>query len=150
MYRFVPATLDHVDEIVRDMDPLIREELSFFSDNSFTQTVTKIIKEADEAWVAANDDGIICLFSVRRPYLLSDVGYAGLITTYRVHQHKRNFLLGAKISVREWKKKYAILTSYIPEALPKFVRWAEWLGFTVFPAQPLGRKQFSIHKIEMR
>jgi hypothetical protein len=150
MYRFPRATLDHVDAFVRDMDPLIKKELHLFSDRPIRETTEKTVTEAEEAWVAEDDDGPICLFSIRRPFLLSDIGIASLITTHRVHRHKRDFLRGAKLTIKTWKHRYPIIMSYVPQGTPKLVRWAEWLGFEIFPAERLGPKDNLIHKIEMR
>ena len=150
MYRFVVAKEEYIPAIVANISPDIKKELQLLRDCDVEETIRDCIVNADEAWVALNEEGIICLFGITRPSLLSEKGFPWLITTNLVKKHKKNLLKGARISIKYWLTKYESLENYIPVGLDRLLKWARWAGFTVYPAEAIGLKGKLVHRIEMR
>ena len=150
MYRFVVAKEEHILGIIANISPDIKKELQLLRDCDVEETIRDCIVNADEAWVALNEEGIICLFGITRPSLLSEKGFPWLITTNLVKKHKKNLLKGARISIKYWLTKYESLENYIPVGLDRLLKWVQWAGFTVYPAEAVGLQGKLVHRIEMR
>jgi hypothetical protein len=150
MYEFIPATEDHVQPLIDNINPDIAREMKLLKDIPLKKSVSSCISRSSEAWTALYNGEVICIFGIRCKSLLSRTAYPWLLTTNLVKDHKRNFLKGAKISINKWLESYDVLENYIPAGLDKLVRWVEWAGFVVEPSKPVGQKGRFLHRIEMR
>tara|TARA_Y100000310_G_C20400329_1_gene677100 strand:+ start:312 stop:767 length:456 start_codon:yes stop_codon:yes gene_type:complete len=133
MYKFIPAQKEHVPALLENITPEIRDELKALRYGDIAQRVENIIAQANEAWSAFDDEGLICIFGIQRFSLVSDKGAPWLLTTKRVKKHKRNFLKGAQITLDYWFKRYTVLENYIPTGFNHLLKWVKWAGFTVDP-----------------
>ena len=150
MYRFIPAVAEHASLIVSNLNQDIEGEMKAISPKPVDEFIADAIHRSDDVWSAFDEEGIICIFGIRRPHLLSDRGVPWLITSNLIHKHKRDFLKGAKITLAHWLTQYDVLENWIPMGFPRLLRWLEWAGFTVFDAEPYGVKRQFFYRIEKR
>jgi len=148
MYRFIPADVTHIEPLLENITPDVKEELIALKGEDVYDTIKQCIEEADEAWTAFGSEGLICIFGVRGTSILGGKAFPWLLTTTLVQKHKRNFLKGAKLSIDHWFRQYDVLENFIPAGFDRLLKWLKWAGFTVYPAVPVGTRL--LHRIEMR
>ena len=148
-YRFERSTKEDAAEIMERLDKEIVAQLYDFRPFDTEEMIVDLIESSEEAWSVFNDTGILVIFGIIRPSLLTDKGWPWLISSTEIGKHKRNLMKGCVIVVEYWLKQYSVLENYIPTGFSRFLRWAEWNGFTVHePVHGTGGRLF--HRVEKR
>lgn len=150
MYRFIPTTEEHIRELIYRIRYEDQMEIDAISGNRLGIVIRESVERSDEAWTAFDDEGIIAIFGVGRFSLLSDKACPWAVTTNLVEKHKKDFAKATKIALNYWLNKYEELENYVDARYTRAIRWLDWAGFTVYPAQPYGAFGQLFHKVTMR
>lgn len=149
-YRFIPVKEEHINKIIKFISPEIRNELETLSSLPFDVSIKKNVEDSVECWVGFRGKEILCMFGISSYTLLSDTGFPWLITTRNAKRHKKALLIGTKVALVYWLKKYSTLENFIPASFEKAIRWLRWAGFTIYPPEPIGVSGQLIHRVVLR
>jgi hypothetical protein len=103
-YRFERSTKEDAAEIMERLDKEIVAQLYDFRPFDTEEMIVDLIESSEEAWSVFNDSGILVIFGIIRPSLLTDKGWPWLISSTEIGKHKRNLMKGCVITVgrMEW------------------------------------------------
>lgn len=149
-YDIVPARRAHVGLIA----PYIRKddiaELASLTSLPVDGILEQHVGRSMEAYTAMADGVPFCIFGVAQATFFSEEAVPWLLTSVELEKHKKAFLIGSRLFVKEVLKTYPLLVNHVDARYTKALRWAKWLGFTVFPAAPYGIAGEPFHRIELR
>lgn len=103
-----------------------------------------------DAFTAWQDDKLLCMSGVYRASPVSNRGCPWLLTTNDMKANPRALLHYSKQAVTGWLDEFLILTQMVDARYEQSVRWAKWVGFTVYPPEPFGPLDLPFHRIEIR
>lgn len=148
------ATLEHA----RALAPLLRpEDVAEVVAAGYAnglEAVEASVREAEIAWaVMVRHDGqeeVAALYGARgigRASMLTgpEVGEIWFLTGRRFPKHPRAMMGVARLAMKLMLRSYPVLFNVIDARYEAAVRWARWLGFTVWPALPYGPQGLPFH-----
>ena len=133
-YNIVHAYEYDAEILLRDIHPDIKKELDILSNLNTLDLIKENIQTADDAWSVFEGEQILCIFGVGQRTLLSDTGIPWMLTTTYIKQHTRNLLIGTKVVLDYWMKRYNKLENFVPSTFTSSIRWLKWAGFTIEPS----------------
>lgn len=80
--------------------------------------------------------------------LLPPAGVPWMLATRQLPQHARPFLRESVRWLREQQDRYELLFNYVGAWHTRSIRWLDWLGFTVYPAQSVKGMDEMWYRIE--
>jgi hypothetical protein len=150
MYAIVPATQEHVAQMLPNVRRDDRYEVMAATGLPVDDILGRCVKNAEMAWAGMVDDEVACIFGVTGASLLSETGYPWLIGTDLIEQHAKPFLRRNRKMVGVMIERYPILKNYVDARNIKAIQWLRWLGFTINPPEPFGMYRMLFHPFEMR
>ena len=149
MYEFVETTSDHIDLLAENMRPEECEELEALTVFDIPAFLKWNLSQSVECWTCFYDGELVAVGGCKKGGSLVDsyvVPWMG--TTPLVNEHKKDFLTCTKLAIKHWTAKYKNLQGVVDVRHTKSIRWAKWLGFTVFPQKVYNGVTYN--KIELR
>lgn len=148
-YKIVPTELSHVELIMPTISPEIVGELTALSSSSCEEIIEKNIRSSIDSWSVFYEGQIVCIFGISTVTLLDNTGYPWLITSTRMKQHLKYFLMCTPIVINYWLKQYESLVQYIPDDFTAGIRWLKWAGFTVGKPVCIGYTDIPISEVRL-
>lgn len=103
---------------------------------------------SSEAWLV---DGVpIAISGVGLPDLLSSFVCPWMLGTTDLIKHPRFVLTSSRQWTAETLAKYGWLRNCVDARHTRSIRWLKHLGFTIYPAAPLGVEQLPFHMNELK
>lgn len=90
-----------------------------------------------------------CIFGVAATSLLDRTGRPWLVSSDDVPNYPTKFLRACKRILPELLAMFPHLENYVDGRYALAIRWLQWLGFTIHPAEPLGPHGVPFHRFEM-
>ena len=91
----------------------------------------------------------VCIFGVAPANLVAGTGCPWMVGTDLLEPHARHFLRACGGVVMEMRADYRILRNWVDARNELAIKWLQWLGFTLQPAQPHGPFGLDFHAFEM-
>lgn len=150
MYAIVPATQDHVAQMLPNVRQADRDEVMASSGQRVEEILGRCVRRAEMAWSGMVDDEVACIFGVEGASLLSETGYPWMIGTDLIERHAKPFLRRNRKMVGVMLERYPYLINYVDARNTKAIEWLRWLGFAILPAEPYGYARLPFHPFEMK
>jgi len=145
IYKIVPATLEHVEELAPKIRKADKQEI-WASDRLLPkEALLRSMRITPSPLVGVANDKVFCMFGVGVPTPLSDIGYPWMLSSDALPKHARKFLREGKKWIEQINNEYEILINFVDSRNKKAIQWLKWLGFSIKEAQPYGPDQIPFH-----
>jgi hypothetical protein len=148
-YSLVKATQAHVDALVANMRQADRDECAAFGLTP-EQSLSKCLGVSRDTIAGLADDEVVALLGTFRSDQYPDIAFVWLQSTTAADRHTKAFARTSKRYVEDLKTKYSRIGNFVDARYEKAVKWIRWLGFEIYPAQPLGPLGVPFHWFEWR
>lgn len=148
--EIVPATADHIRQILPDVRQADIDEFAAFSGQTAEQVLTDGLRFSTRCWAGLADGKAFAIFGVAPGSILGGIGVPWLVSTYHVETHQKAFLRRNKPIIREMLDIYPTLENYVDERNHVAKIWLHWMGFCLQPAAPAGLMNMPFHHFTMR
>lgn len=144
--QVVLATFDHATELaerIRTEDKMEVEALGITVEHALEHGVRR------HAHAFLVDGKVVCIFGLNTPSPWSTHASPWMLTTPLMQE---NGVFFAKSSLKLWKHYltvYETLGNHVDARYTKAIRWLEWCGCTIYPAEPIGPNGELFHYFEM-
>lgn len=146
-YAEVPATVEHAASMAPRMRATDAAEVWAARHVTPLESLVSSVETSTYSRAFLADDLVVCIHGVHTPNLLSDYGIMWALTANEVEDHVVAFLRQSKRFVAEFYPRYRLLLNFVDARHTMAVRWLQWLGFTVYPAEPFGMDKLPFHKV---
>lgn len=145
MLRFVHPHRDKIQYIVDNMRPSDVEELE--ACGWPPESLHQFARES-KAVALVEVGGVPCsLFGVAKVgTLLTFTWSPWMIGSTELNKHRRKLLTQSKRIVQTMQNEFGYLENWVYEGSAESVRYLEWLGFNIEPAEPYGPEGQRFHK----
>ena len=103
-----------------------------------------------QAWTVFAGSTPVCMFGVSVTGLLTSEGAPWMVGTKAIDQHAKVFLLESKLVLQAVLAEWSHLQNWVDARNVRAIRWLQFIGFTIHPAEPYGEQNFPFHRFEMR
>lgn len=143
------ATWDHVTELAETMQELDKLSIKLLTGETPLDGLVDSCRQSlhAEAWML--DGRVAAISGVSKPTLLSDWACPWLLCSDVIRTVPRRFLEATKAWTMDELEQHGKLINYTYTEHKRSLRWLEWLGFTVYPAEPRGPYNALFHKDEL-
>lgn len=149
-YTFSEATFVHAEQLGVRMRKLDAEEVRASGDLSPQEALRVSIQRSAEAWTALYKGEPFAMFGVSPFNPLSTHAVPWLLTREDIFKHRRELIKYSRKVAHHWLDRWPILINYMDAEHEPGLRWAKWVGFEIFPAEPYGPFGKPFHRIELR
>lgn len=104
---------------------------------------------SSKAWVGEMDGKVIVIAGVGHVKEYPWIGVPWMMSTPEMDKHAIAFLRENRWVVDEMCGDYQLLANFVDARNKKAIRWLEWLGFTMMPAEPYGVEGLPFHQFRM-
>jgi hypothetical protein len=126
----VPAHLDHIDWIARNMSDADRAEIAASAGISPRLALVQSLEASAAAWTGlVGDSRPVCMFGVSPIDILGGVGCPWLLTTEELPRHAKTFLKLNREYVPKMLDVFPHLVNWVDVRHEVAIRWLKWLGF---------------------
>jgi hypothetical protein len=147
----VDARLEHIAPIASRVRTPDLEELSALLPVSVEAVLKMSLEASPLACTGLIDGEPVCMFGVVPvSFFAPDEGRPWMVGTSLLDQHAKTFLKGCKPHLDAMRERYAVLENFVDARNVKAIRWLKWLGFTIHPALPMGRRYIPFHRFDLR
>ncbi len=149
----IPAEVCHVRELLeiglREAD--VREVWAS-SKATPEEALNRSFEGATVSWSILLDGECIGMFGVGAMNLLSPVGMPWMLASDMLNDRRawRRFLRESRFHIARMHEMYPVLVNWIDDRNKASLRWAKWVGFKVFDAEPFGPFGLPFHRIERK
>ena len=146
-YEVLPTTVEHVYELAETMRTADQAEIWASGHYTPFEGLCASIRLTDDAHTGLADGQVLCIFGVGKTTLLSPVGHPWMLSSFLVDKHLMAWARGSKGAFKRMTQDSNVLhlKNYVDARYTEAVRWLEWLGFTIHPAEPFGLDQLPFH-----
>lgn len=148
-YEVVTATPEHAAELIANMRQEDTLEVWAMSGQTPEEAVTSCMEKSEEVWASLADGKVLCLFGTARVTFLGDLVCPWMLSTKALPKHARHFVRGSKVVIAYWKERHTHLVNAVDVRYKFAIRWLSWLGFTIHPAEPLGKNGQMFHRVTL-
>lgn len=145
---FIPVEdwhIDYMQQYARDED---RAEVMASHGFEMDEALVHALASAEQAYSLTDDTGIIyCVTGVNPVTLLSDKACAWMLSSVHMKKSPRQLLRHTRGLLDGWNKSWHTLYNMVDARYEQALRWAQWAGFEVMPAVPLGPFSMPFHPI---
>ena len=150
MHEVVPVQEWHIEELSSTMQKEDKDSCWALAHLSPEQGIRLSLKNAVESYTWLADGKVGLIFGVNKHSLLSHKAHPWLLASDLVQEHPRVFLRGCKEWINSAVTKYEWLDNYVDARHIRSIRWLQWMGFTIYPAEPIGIEKMLFHRNEIR
>ena len=147
MIAIEPATFDHVLDLAPRMRAEDRREIWASRLMTPHRALMASIRAAP-AWCWIAGESVQCMFGIvpSRP----GTGIPWLLGSEDLPNRSFSFLRACRPIFSIARQGYALLFNYVDARNRLSLAWLRWLGFSSFPAVPMGPFSLPFHRFEMR
>lgn len=147
-YEIIPATAEHVVELAETMSTECLGEVWASAHYDSWDALVNSIRYTDATWAGLADGRVLCIYGVGKATLLSAVGHPWLLSSFLAPQHTRGLARGSRLAFKHMINTCGVkhLVNHVDARYTVAVRWIEWMGFTVHPAEPFGEEGLPFHR----
>jgi hypothetical protein len=142
-----PATFDHAALLA----PLMRQQdvVEVFAEVGLTpfEALANSIERSDKAFSLLIGDEVGAIWGVLGHEQLQGVGIPWLLTGRAIAKHPRVLLRHSRWGLEQMLELYPLLMTWIDARYRGALRWAEWLGFSIHPVEPIGPHGMPFHRV---
>ena len=149
-YWMRPATWADVEAIVPRIRQADVDELWAIAMSTPADCLRQGLNLSPKSWVGLADDTPLCIFGVTPIAMLGAVGAPWMVGTDDIDQHARGFVKACRGAVQQIFAPYDHLMNFVDARNLRAIRWLKWLGFEIFPAEPMGHEHRLFHRFEMK
>ena len=149
-YEIVPATLEHAEDLAENMREPDVQELWAAAHEYPHPAIVASLAVSRHAKAGFANDSLVCMFGVGSEMICSTVGIPWLLATDELEHYAQPFLRRNRKAVGEMMNGYQMLRNYVDARNATSIRWLQWLGFEILPAEPYGVDGLPFHLFEMR
>lgn len=129
MLDIIPATMEHVDFVIKNITKEDAEEIKAYG-ITVDVGVRSTYLDSDFAWSAVAEEGVVCCWGLKRYKTLIGGGSQGwLVTTNLLTKYSRPFIREAKERLLALAKEPGYIEGYVDSRHQRALRFFEWLGF---------------------
>ncbi len=138
MNRFiVPAHIDHVDYIARNMSDADRAEVAASVGISPREALVQSLEASVLAWTGmVGDSRPVCMYGVSPIDILGGVGSPWLLGTGDLPRHAKTFLKFNREYIPKMLEVFPVLVNWVDARHVAAIRWLNRLGFQ-FDVEPV-------------
>ena len=129
--EIIPATLEHVAIIAKDIRPEDREELWATAYCTPEQAMTEGLKCSDIVMTGVIDGVPVCMWGVVRPSWLIDIGTPWMVGSTLLDVHAMKFLRRCRRPLLALFEGYDRLENYVDARNTRSIQWLKFMGFNV-------------------
>jgi hypothetical protein len=107
------------------------------------------LERSTVAWTWLVDGEVACMFGVVKAGLLDEAAYPWFLTTSMVEKHSKQFARACKELLPELLSAHPKLCGMVDSRHNLSVRWLQWLGARLEPAEPWGVAGALFHRFEL-
>lgn len=144
----VPATQGHCLDITPRLRCADVAEIAALTDDA-TLAIDRSRRNSPIAMTWLVNGTPACIFGVAAGSLLDSTGRPWLVSSDDVPAFPMTFLRACKRMLPEITAMFPHLENYVDSRYALAVRWLQWMGFTIHPAEPLGPFGVPFHRFEM-
>jgi hypothetical protein len=146
----VKATAAHVARIALNCREADRHELWTGWRHTPERALRFGLEQSSHVWTGVANMRPFCMVGVVPESVLSGSGRIWLIGTDEILEHQLAFLRRCRPILARMQAVYSTLSNEVAAENESAVRWLEWLGFTLYPARPIGIDGTPFHHFEWR
>ena len=150
MYEFIPTTPGHVEAIsvrVRESDKAV---IQAATGKTPAEELRNRMKTSPNVWTWIIDGEPVAIFGLDPYSLLENIWHPWLVATDVIEKCPVLFLKTCKKVLPMLLSDGKTLLDYADSRDTRILNWLRWLGFTIFPEEPLGASGVPFHRCEMR
>jgi hypothetical protein len=142
----VVATIDHAIELAEHIRLADKEEVE-----ALGLTVDRAVEHGvrRHAYTFLANGKVVCIGGLDLPSFFSKVASPWMLSSELMVEHWFFFAKNSRRLIRHWMEHYDRLGNYVDARYITSVRWLEWCGFTIYPAQPMPPHGVPFHYFEM-
>ena len=91
----------------------------------------------DETWIV--DGQVAAISGISQATMLSNWACPWLLCSDIIRKHPRIFLEETKKWTYDKLAQYGTLRNYVDVRHTRSIKWLKWLGYTLYPPQPIGK-----------
>ena len=145
----VAATAEHIAPVAARMRQADRDEVWASSLSRPEAALRMSLAASPLAWTGLVDGVPVCMFGAAASTMLASQGCPWLLGTDEVERHAIAFLRRNRAQVGLMLKVFGTLANRVDSRNTQSVRWLEWLGFTIHPAEPFGPLGLPFHRFSL-
>ena len=129
---------EHIADLSITMQDMDKESILMLSGKSPFDGLLDSVANSLETQSYILDGEIVAIAGINKLTLLSPWACPWLICSDKAHKSPRQFMSITKRWVEEKLEENKWLSNVVYAKHKKSIRWLEWLGFTLYPAKPMG------------
>lgn len=150
MHSVVKVEEWHIKELAHTIQQIDIDSITAVGGLPTEEAIRQSIKNSDECYTWVVDGKVGAIFGLSSLSLIGTMGCIWFLASNEKRTHVRWFLNECKKFVRYANTKYDVLVNYTDARELVTLRWAKWLGFTIYPAEPFGKEGRLFHRTELR
>ena len=145
-FTYHKATKADAHKIAKRMRKEDRIELIGMIGDNIEQEVEHCIETSEQAYVCECDGVPLASFGVVRTTPFENKGLIWMLSTEETAKHKVYVGKWTKKGVQAFLKDWVYLYNYVNKGNDETIKWLEWIGAKVYPAEPYGLYGRLYHK----
>lgn len=148
--RIEPLTADVASYILEEMRDDDIQEIRALRGDNIQRALALTLNVTEKPMMGLVGGEPICIFGISSRSRLSGVGHPWLVGTPAIDNTPVLFLRRSREVFEDIAMGYRYLYNYVDTRNTHSIRWLEWLGFQIGPAESIGRAGELFHRFEMR
>lgn len=138
MFKFVPATYEHTEELSKNLREYEKKELDVMTLKANEIALQNSVDSSIEAWTWLEDDKVVGIVGISVPSVLSDKAYPWFMCSNLINKNGKSLIKATRVALNYWLQTYEELESYIDARHDKALKWVKICGFTIHEPVPYG------------
>jgi hypothetical protein len=144
------VTDEHIKELSETMQKEDKDSIEALTNKSIYESLKASVDNSIESTVWLVDNKVAAIIGISQTGLLSDKACPWCICSDEIKKFPKLFLRGSWIWTQAALKRYKWLENIVDARHKRSIRWLKWLGFTIYPAVPVGPNGMLFHKDELK
>ena len=143
MLELLPARMEHAYQLAPVMKQADREEVKAASGLEPLEALLKSLELSEKAYALLAGEEVLALGGLVP--LTEQIGIPWALTSDKIALYPKQFCSITKKLVKEFHKRYSILTNFCDARNTTTIRWLKWCGFqvvTTIPEYGVAKKPF--------
>ena len=147
-YKFVKTEPWHCEMLADRMKKSDVDEIWAFSRQRPIGALKVSMLYSIRSYTVFVDGEVEMMFGIASPSLLSRTAAPWMLSSDAVFQkkHRSYFLKRSKRFFRWAKVRYPAQSNWADSRNKRTIRWLEWLGYSISPAEAVGRDDIPFHR----
>lgn len=150
LVHVVPSQRRDIARILEDVREADRQELAAGWSYTPERALEYGLRYSSHVWTGFIDYQAVCMFGVVPRSIMGGEGVPWLVGTNRMVRYQFAFLRRCRPFLAKMQENYQHLENYVDDRNVAAIRWLGWLGFTIYPPRPLGRRGVPFRRFDWR